>query len=124
MTDFKPGRYKTRDGRDAVVLCDDALGKWPLKGFWIDSAISASYASEWSLEGTSVNGSKYDLIPPAPPVRVEWWVVRFVAGFDSKDISARADEAAARFLVSRDPSYALHRVELIGNEVQKIEVVK
>ena len=64
---MKPGKYKTRDGRDVVVLCDDAPGMFSLVGYVID-AYGDSNAHKWLRSG-KYHGkaeSPLDLMPPKP----------------------------------------------------------
>jgi len=62
---FKPGMYKTRDGRDARVLCDDAPGDWPLVGYvGIDEGY---FCYSWTHSGHSTSDKtkhQYGLMPP------------------------------------------------------------
>ena len=126
MTDFKPGQYKTTDGRDAEVkyVDDDSA----LYGH-IWSYTGERLARIWLSDGTDTYTRAGDnLIPPAPLVRVEWWVIK---QFFEKHLSVPYthvyvfdDEYRARNMAGGTDDYRCHRVELIGNEVQKIEVVK
>lgn len=106
---FKPGRYKTRDGRDAVVLCNDAPGSEPLVGYVFLGGEKVS-ARSWSAEGVFdhfwPNGPS-DLMPP---VRVEYWVTR------ANWLQRLEDGPPENF-----PHY---RVELQGDDVVKMERVK
>lgn len=63
---FTPGKYKTRDGKDAVVLCDDAPGRWPLKGYIAITDDSVSYS--WMRSGRIIekHDDGADLMPPEP----------------------------------------------------------
>jgi len=68
---FKPGQtYKTRDGREALIYCNDAPGPYSIHG-----RLSGRIAS-WTPSGAAVVGSggAPDLIPPAPPrIRERIW---------------------------------------------------
>lgn len=87
---FKPGRYKTRDGREAVVLCDDAPGDWPLIGYIVARG-EAAHCS-WTASGLATKwpGSPSDLIPPAPEQ-----VVRFVSLYADGYTGLRYDATCA-----------------------------
>lgn len=85
--------YKTRDGREARVICVDAPGEMSLITL-VDTH------AEWKLCRVYSNGrfSKYaddplDLMLPKPEPIVEWgtiWVERL------QDFSRNVDEASAR----------------------------
>lgn len=66
MSDFKftPGEYKTRDGRKAVVLCDDAPGFEPLVGYIVHDC--GAIALSWYDGGRYIEGreTENDIMPP------------------------------------------------------------
>lgn len=70
MSDFKftPGEYKTRDGRKAVVLCDDAPGFDPLIGYVV-VADDMAHPVSWRVGGRYIEECEMpeDLIPPEAP---------------------------------------------------------
>jgi len=62
---FKPGMYKTRDGRDARVLCDDAPGDFALIGYI--TLQGGYFCCSWTHSGDSTSDKTkhpYDLMPP------------------------------------------------------------
>lgn len=64
---FTPGEYLTRDGRKAVVLCDDAPGNHPIIGYIMDG--KNAMAREWMQDGrfcanVSATARRDDLIAP------------------------------------------------------------
>jgi hypothetical protein len=63
---FTVGKYKTRNGRDAVVLMDDATGTYPLVGYvvWPDGK---KEMHTWRDDGmfNGRPGDRADLMPPA-----------------------------------------------------------
>jgi hypothetical protein len=70
---YTVGRYTTRDGRTAVVLCDDAPGITPLIGYVIvhykhsGVAFVCSHSMAWNDDGQVVGGDNpmgFDLIGP------------------------------------------------------------
>lgn len=61
---FTPGTYLTRDGRKAVVLCDDAPGAYPLKGYI--RCGDGGWAADWTCGGRHVRDTA-DLMPPVTP---------------------------------------------------------
>lgn len=65
---FKPGKYRTRDGRDAIVLCNDAPGDYPLVGYIIGEG-----ARSWTPCGSGGSVARSgDLMPPEPEQVVRW----------------------------------------------------
>jgi len=76
---FTPGEYLTRDGHKAVVLCTDAPGEFPLKGYVV-TGVNASWRQGWGSGGDSSETTLYDLMPPAPAAPEA--VVRWVATLD------------------------------------------
>ena len=62
---FKPGQvYKTQDGREMLIYCNDAPGDFPIHGR-IGQAVAARTAG--GSVRTDGAGSPGDLMPPAPP---------------------------------------------------------
>lgn len=83
MTKFERDKvYKTRDGRDARVICVDAPGPYPIVGF-IESSVGSD---RWSPQGWFNSNVGYagepeypdprDLMLPKPEPIVEWGLVR------------------------------------------------
>lgn len=69
---FTVGKYKTRDGRDAVVLMDDATGTYPLVGYvvWPDNKKEMhTWRDDGMFNGRS--GDRADLLPP--PAKLRPW---------------------------------------------------
>lgn len=60
---IKPGKYRTRDGMIAVVLCTDAPGQWPIKGYVLTQS-GGSSSNGWRLNGQMYerNESRQDLV--------------------------------------------------------------
>ena len=84
---FKPGTYLTRDGRKAVVLCDDAPGNTPLKGYIVSERGNESAGNGWTTNGHMWPGggsSSSDLLPPVPEQQE---VVRWVTLWKDDDIT-------------------------------------
>lgn len=79
---FVPGEYVTRDGRKAVVLCDDAPGGRPLIGYVDYDDASQPYA--WAADGLSymrnvITG--HDLVAPeTEPEQVVRWATLYPSG--------------------------------------------
>ena len=184
MTDFKPGQYKTTDGRDAEVKYVDDDDSALYGHIW--SYTGERLARIWLSDGTDtytragdnlippVPPVRGNLIPPVrdnqitqdemvkmfgetmpveaaelifgahdnttvgevrvalraiaaarltPPVRVEWWTVRLFSDGVS-GVSTWSTATLARGWIAVNGGYVLHRVELIGNEIQNFEVVK
>lgn len=65
-----PGKYRTRDGRTAVVLCTDAPGHYPNVGYVItkrENQAAISSPDAWTTDGyctTSGTLTNKDLIEP------------------------------------------------------------
>jgi hypothetical protein len=77
MSEFKfsPGTYSTRDGRKAVVLCDDAPGDFPLIGWFASLFDDGCMSAMWERNGNAGNcGRGADLMPPEPEQVVRWVV--------------------------------------------------
>jgi hypothetical protein len=84
-----PGTYKIRDGRKAVVLCSDAPGSWPIKGYVVHDS-DGSTARGWSRTGTvdsnPLQQNDHDLIgpwaEPKPPLTVtkDLWLMLWSDG--------------------------------------------
>lgn len=78
MTKFERDKvYKTRDGREARVICVDAPGKYPVVGV-VDDGIRQWTADGWynyarNYDGSQMYSHSCDLMLPKPegPV-VEW----------------------------------------------------
>lgn len=75
---FTKGEYTTRDGRKAVVLCDDAPGSWPLVGYVTALGVNSAPAS-WRPTGEHDGPPRQnpsDLMPPKPaePEQVVRWM--------------------------------------------------
>jgi hypothetical protein len=68
---FTVGKYKTRDGRDAVVLADDAAGAYPLIGYvvWPDGR---KQLHTWLDDGMFDNSS-YERADLMPPTKLRPW---------------------------------------------------
>lgn len=66
-----PYRCKTVSGLDAVVLCTDAPGKFPLKGYVVTREGEESLVAGWTRNGTA-NVRDFDLVLPKPPVTSRW----------------------------------------------------
>ncbi len=73
---FKPGEYKTRDGRKAVVLCDDAPGQDALVGYLLSKGDRVE-ATTWLSTGRYFGDEQHpnDLMPPEPEQVVRWVVL-------------------------------------------------
>lgn len=90
---FTPGEYKTRDGRKAVVLCDDAPGDTPLKGYIVIDDGGDSFARGWTVSGGTWSfenfKSSMDLMPPVTePEQVVRWAYLW-------DVDGRAEPRMA-----------------------------
>lgn len=73
---FTPGEYLTRDGRKAVVLCDDAPGEYPLVGYTVIPEIGST-AESWLPNGCCYSGDPDDddlVAPVTEPEQVTKWV--------------------------------------------------
>ena len=122
MTDFKLGEYRTRRGERAVVKHVDNDG---LYGH-VELTNGSRLVYLWSHDGKAPGLAGIDdLIPPPPPVRaewcVEWWAVTNATGF--RAVAAFRTIHAAKIYQKTLGIAAIHRVELIDNEVQSIELV-
>lgn len=83
---FKPGKYKTRDGRDAVVLCDDAPGIAPLVGYVVQPDGEDCSSRNWTRSGRiSYREQGLDLMPPEPEQVVTWCVLWKDGSFGLKE---------------------------------------
>lgn len=100
---FTPGEYKTRDGRKAVVLADDAPGDCPLVGYYLHKDGHSS-ASSWGRDGIWVQGcpgEPQDLMPPVTePEQVVRWVNLYTRPFVGHMVSGQ------QFYVSREAASA------------------
>jgi hypothetical protein len=94
---FTPGEYLTRDGRKAVVLCDDAPGMYPLIGYVLMRQGDAA-ANTWAHDGAGVFvGTKMnDLMPP---VTEPEQVVRWVHLWSDNDITINRESKQGRGMV-------------------------
>ena len=73
--EFKIGTYKTRDGREARVLCTDAPGEWPIIGYYIDSASAIGYyLTAWMANGHSRGTDDDGIFDLMPPREVAWTI--------------------------------------------------
>lgn len=80
---FTPGEYKTVKGRDAVVLCDDAPGEWPLKGYVTREG--GSFEASWRADGISTREG-FDLVAPVTePEQVVRWLHIWEGGHVTTD---------------------------------------
>ena len=71
MTEFSVGWYKTKDGHDARVLCDDAPGiAYPLFGYVVYRV--GHRPISWRINGESDYGRECDLVPPRKPLKSYW----------------------------------------------------
>jgi hypothetical protein len=82
---FKPGEYLTRDGRKAVVLCDDAPDDFSLVGYVHRPNGAGVIPETWKPDGRSgVGPQDRDLLPP---VQEQQEVVRWVVLWNSGSAS-------------------------------------
>jgi hypothetical protein len=89
MSEFKfvPGNYLTRDGRKAVVLCDDAPGHWPLIGYIRTRSNSDYLTWEWLANGKRHDRGDTGPEDLIPPVQEQGEVVRWVTLWKDGDIT-------------------------------------
>jgi hypothetical protein len=95
MTKFKPGKYLTRDGREAEVYRVDGVADYPLIG-------AVKTEGDWHVccftpDGGSISGVELpsDLMPPTP--KASGFVNVFDGGFATRSVHvdrARADKLA------------------------------
>jgi hypothetical protein len=95
MTKFKPGKYRTRNGREAEVYRIDGVGTYPLIGAvkYDDGWCQCS----WTLEGRHFYGGTEpnDFMPPTP--KASGFVNVYEDGFTARgthDDRADADKTA------------------------------
>ena len=90
-----PGEYLTRDGRKAVVLCDDAPGEMSLIGYVVQG--KNGYPASWDNSGGrfQAHTDPADLMPPVTePEQVVRWVELYQD--DNGNFWAKADKVTAR----------------------------
>lgn len=61
----KVGKYITKDGNKAVVLCIDAPGHYSVKGYIFSSVVKdETYMAEWSTDGLAWNNAGRSIVGP------------------------------------------------------------
>ena len=80
MTEFritKPGEYRLRNGKKAIVLCTDAPSKWSVVGYYIDANGVNAWAwlpKGYVRYGESIGKDPFDIISEwKEPEVLEFW---------------------------------------------------
>ncbi len=115
---FEVGKtYRTRGGRDALIYCTDAPGRWPIHGR-VGESVMRWYASGSFFEKP---GDCDDLLPPTQPrIREKWWVNVYPKG----RVSYHLIEASARTRATDDAlriAVPCELVEIVGEEASALE---